>query len=355
MDVTVEQMFYGRGPRGYAVLGSTPDGEPFRSVVESLCESIGAPAGGLSFPPFLISKPCRGHVVMVKVMRGDRDPGGRETVFFHALVGSARDLAAAQVDAFVLDRRGCFVDRLPARIEPLVIPADDPPAAGNPPRFKVDFPAVILSRAPENDLVRSLLGKGVLERTWATFAFHALQGFDLYALDDRAMRPTGVACYDSAGERLDVPPTRGVEPRAPVPTSPETAAGRRGLLGISLAANALLLVGCGVLLFGGLPCGNGSADALRQRRENERLAAENAQMKKELDRLREGAAQGGPASGKMVSRADVMRELRRVFEEKYRGRRQEVMKNDFSAKDRDAFNPYIRFVNEAILGPGKGM
>lgn len=334
--VFLEQVFFGRGPQGYAILGATPGGISFRGAVESLCESIGAPFAVFSFQPFLIAKPFRESVVMVRASRGERDSTGRDTVFFHALIGNAEELAAAHLDAFVLDERGAFVDRLPRHFERMEFSAEAASPEGSRPRFKIDCPAAIVSSRPENDLIRSLLGSDTLARAWSTFAFRAVPGLDLYALDVRAACPDDVACYNVDGRLVSEPALDGSCRGEALDGGAVDSGRRRIVLKISLAINVLLILAGVLLLSTGSPSAsvaNPAGDALRK---DEPLSAE-------VERFR-------ISDGNLVSREEHLRELRDRFEAPpYNGKRREAMGANFSPENRRAFNPYVNFVNDVIL------
>ena len=113
MNLPLEQVFYGRGERGYAVLGASPGGLPFAARVEALCGAVGTPAGDYSGEPFLVSVPDEDGVIMMCGRSGAPDSMGRSTLFYHVLIGLRKDLAAAKVDAFTLFDQGAFVAQMP--------------------------------------------------------------------------------------------------------------------------------------------------------------------------------------------------------------------------------------------------
>lgn len=57
MRVRLEQVFYGRGDNGYAVLGVSPGGRPLARRVAALCGAVGTPGGNYGGEPFLLSVP----------------------------------------------------------------------------------------------------------------------------------------------------------------------------------------------------------------------------------------------------------------------------------------------------------
>lgn len=342
MRVGLEQLFFGRGSRGYAVLGATPGGETFGPDVESLCEAVGSPSCASAFQPFLVSRPCRGRVIMVKASRGVPDSSGRETVFFHALVGDANELAQAHVDAFALDGRGLFADKMPSRLERLEVSADGSLPNALAPRFMVDFPAVVLSKTPEGDLVRSLLGTASLGRAWATFAFRPLPGFDLYALDIRATRPRDAACYDVDGKLISGPSALTPGGRKEPNDERCDPKWKRTMLKISLVVNVVLIAVGAILLM------SGSTFEAGAQRDGD-LTRENEQLSAEVERLRAKCE-------KSVSREAILRELGETFE-RLGGTRQDelrpIVKDGIlegpTQAQCDKYNPYVKFVNGVIL------
>ena len=187
MIVALEQVFYGRGEFGYAVLGSSSGGFRFEQAVESLCGSMGNPNSPLP-EPFLISKPAGDHVVMVCVCNGRPDTNGRGTVFCHALIGAKDDLAAATLDAFKVFEQGLFkseMNRQPLKALSVTVEEEhrQQPTAN---AEAAKTPIVLKAKAPNPTAIRLLLGGRTLDLAWATFAFQEMSGFDIYALSANA-------------------------------------------------------------------------------------------------------------------------------------------------------------------------
>ena len=113
MTITCEQLFYGRGERGYAILGASPGAGSFAARIVALCGSVGTPGGSYGGEPFLLSVPEGDRVLMVCGRRGAPDSMGRETLFFHALVVAKTDLVAAKADAFSLFAQRAFAAKMP--------------------------------------------------------------------------------------------------------------------------------------------------------------------------------------------------------------------------------------------------
>lgn len=245
MTIEFEQLFYGRGPRGYAVLGASPKAAGVSEFVESLCGSVGTPGTDYGGDPFLLSVPEGASVVMVCGRRGAPDGMGRSTLFFHALVAPKASLAAARTDAFSLFKQGVFADKMPqGEIKALTVRMHAPPqstAPGSP----AAFPVVCRSTVPSLDLAREALGGRSLDYKWATFAFRHLDGFDVQVLpphvtirqklskaDETPAFSSSVSSGSSASSRQ--PPTSDSSPSA--------------ALKISLLVNLVLAVACGMLL-----------------------------------------------------------------------------------------------------------
>ena len=264
MKLNAEQVFYGRGNRGYDILGASSGGQPFASRVESLCGSVGTPGGDYGGEPFLLSVPDGDSVVMICGQRGAPDGMGRSTLFFHALVAPRADLAAADADAFSLFEQGAFADKVPqGDVGALCVDARArSTAAGSP----MALPAVCRSRTPSLDLVRGALGGRALDCKWATFAFQALPDFDLQVLPPRVQGIRTANEYDESGslvrsaaaasvpQRRDddtggrtSPPRFSPAPSSPVPRAP-VAEKSNGVLKLSIAVNIGLVVLCALLL-----------------------------------------------------------------------------------------------------------
>ena len=270
------QVFYGRGPDGYNVLGASPAGRPFVGAVANLCKMVGSPDHPGTIPSFLLSKREGNSVMMVRACRGVPDSTRRATVFFHALVAEAEALRAEDLDAFVLADAGAFSSTCPGREPPdLSLPVPKPrPGRTDGPR-SIEFPATISSERPLNDFVRRELGADVLGKDWSTFSYNPLPGFDLCVLS--ACSPhkgDGTRyVYDEAGIRR-IPDCEKSPARTPV-LSPMASIRKvlksPGALYASLAANAILLL---ALLAGGGKSGKGAVvpDPPRELTEDEAKA-----------------------------------------------------------------------------------
>ena len=266
MNMSIEQIFYGRGIYGYGILGVSPGGSSFASRVEAICGMVGTPGVDYGGEPFLISVPESDHVVMVCGRRGEPDSMGRSTLLFHALVAGKAEMADANADAFSLFEQGLFTDEIPAgEIAALSIDvksADN--AYPHPENFVgMTVPCVIRSDKPQFDLVRAAVGDQALELSWATLAFQPMRNFDVIVLPPRASCQRNVNEYDSSGRIIRsvattrnskeaVPPHKCPDER-PFPSSGQTVSMTpKGNLStmfvLSVAINIALAVVCVALL-----------------------------------------------------------------------------------------------------------
>ena len=250
---TIGQIFYGRAPDGYGVLGASPAGRAFLGAVAALCRAVGSPDRPGDVRPFLLSKREGTAVLMIRACRGAADPTGRATIFFHALIADSADLRAAGLDAFALANAGAFAESCPSR-EPPDLPFPNArhhqvaPAEGR----GIGLPATISSERPLDELVRQELGAKSLDLNWATFTFNPLPDFDLcvlssysprkgtgtqYAFDDAGLHRLSFETARKRPENEGTPAVRPLKQRSSLP------------LFLSLAVNAVLVFA--LLLRGG--------------------------------------------------------------------------------------------------------
>jgi hypothetical protein len=275
MRVRLEQVFYGRGENGYAVLGASPGGRSLARRVEALCGAAGTPGGNYGGEPFLLSVPDGDWVVMLRGRRGKPDSMGRTTLFYHALAGLRTELASAHADAFALDAQGVFAERMPDG-EVGVLEVEVRPWMESPPAWTGKTPCLIRSDKPEPEAVRSAVGEHANDWAWADFAFQAMDGFVVQVLPPRTDGVRGVAEYDGTGRLLRAGrpqtgregDTAGGTGNAHMPnrgkhgmdtgggradegakkTCPQAKKRDRKYLFASLAANVALLLACVALL-----------------------------------------------------------------------------------------------------------
>ena len=272
MTLCLEQVFYGCGKRGYAILGMSPMAQPFAVRVESLCGAVGSPSGNYGGEPFLLSMPEGDRVLMVCGQRGTPDSMGRATLFFHALIAEKASLIAAKADAFSLFGQGVFADRMPRGAIPScaidTMPIKDASSMFPPDGCAIgaSLPCVIRSGTPVPELVRASVGERVNDLAWATFAFQPISGFDVQVLSPRVSAPRSFNEYDASGKLLrtaevirtsDRESTTSrplsthsiLQPRPPkAATPPSSSRKRSAMLRFSLGANAILFILCIALI-----------------------------------------------------------------------------------------------------------
>ena len=284
-NILLGQVFYGRGPDGYGILGVSPAGRPIVAMVADLCRTVGTPDRPGENPSFLLEKRTGSSVVMIRACRGSPDSTGRATVFFHALVTDMEMLQAENLDAFVLADAGAFSTTCPGRNPPdLSIPVPKPrPSRSNGPR-SLEFPATVSSEHPLDALVRRELGPDVLKYDWATFSYNPLPGFDLCVLSAYSPhKGDGIQyTFDEteihrlSGEEKKSAQSNGISTISPVRRIRKPT----GVFLVSLAANAVLLL---ALLLSGDKTGRGNvvADPPQELTEDEAKARWSEKWKKE--------------------------------------------------------------------------
>ena len=238
------QIFYGRAPDGYGVLGSSPAGRPFIGAVAALCRTVGSPDRPGDVRPFLLSKREGAAVLMIRACRGAADPTGRATIFFHALIADETSLRVAGLDAFAFVNAGVFAESCPSR-EPHDLQFPHPrqhevtPTEGR----GIDMPATISSERPLDELVRQELGEKSLDLDWATFTFNPLPDFDLCVLSSYSPRKgTGTQyAFDDTGLHRLSPETAQKKDEKLVPTGRPFKQRSSLPLLLSLAANMVLV------------------------------------------------------------------------------------------------------------------
>ena len=235
------QIFYGRARDGYGILGASSLGHPFVGFVAALCRAVGSPDRPSDIRPFLISKREGDSVVMVRGCRGDADPTGRSTLFFHALVASADELSAANLDAFVLAEKGVFLSSLPTSIDNVDISASTSRLDCTP-SDELRYPAFVSSDCPLDVEVRRMLGGETLTRNWATYSYRPLDGFDLCVHSSYASSPISGNRYVLENGRFVA-----VDRSCATPPSPQRQFREKEpktMLKASLIANVLLVALC---------------------------------------------------------------------------------------------------------------
>lgn len=256
--VQLGQIFYGRSRDGYGILGASPSGRPFVGFVVALCRAVGSPDRPGDIQPFLISK-CEGSsVIMIRACRGDADPTGRSTLFFHTLVAPVEVLSSANLDAFVLAEKGVFLSTLSKSVEDIEVAASTG-QSGSLPSGELRFPAFVSSDRPLDAAVRRALGRETLARNWATYSYRPLDGFDLCIHSSYASSATSGNRYTFENGRFVAVDGPRVMPPTPPPqklAQTKVSLGSSLMLKVSLLVNAILVVGLIVVL--ALYNGNGN-------------------------------------------------------------------------------------------------
>jgi len=263
MNSVLDQVFYGRGDRGYAILGASPGGAAFAARVESLCGSVGTPGSEYGGEPFLLSVPENDCVIMVCGRRGAPDSMGRATLFFHALIAAKQNLGAAKADAFSLFEQGVFRDRIPAGgIVPLQLDLGLNSRGSAERHLDVVLPCLFRAEGPAPERVRSAVGDRVNDLAWATYSFQPLPDFDVQVLPLRVLAPWTINEYNASGKRMRAACAKGEareaarrnpEYQSPLPAAaPITKAPPPGksnaMLKFSLVLNLALAAACAALL-----------------------------------------------------------------------------------------------------------
>lgn len=247
MSKILGQIFYGRAPDGYGVLGSSPAGRPFIGAVAALCRAVGSPDRPGDVRPFLLSKREDAAVLMIRACRGTADPTGRTTIFFHVLIADEASLRAAGLDAFALANAGVFAESCPSHEPPDVPFPNTKQHEATPIEGRgIDMPATISSERPLYELVRQEVSEKSLDLNWTTFTFNPLPDFDLCVLSSYSPRKgTGTQyAFDDAGLHRLSPETaqRKPEKGRPLPTGLHSTQRSSLLLLFSLAANVVLVL-----------------------------------------------------------------------------------------------------------------
>ena len=244
------QIFYGRSRDGYGILGASPSGRPFVGFAATLCRAVGSPDRPGDIQPFLMSKREGGNVIMIRACRGDADPTGRSTLFFHALVAPVEVLASANLDAFGLAEKGVFLSMLPKSIEDIEVSASTKQFDSSP-SDELRFPAFVSSDRPLDVEVYRALGRETLTRNWATYSYRPLDGFDLCVHSSYASSPTSGNRYTLENGRfvaVDGPRVVSPTPQPQKLSRTKDSSGSSLMLKASLLVNAILVVGLIVVL-----------------------------------------------------------------------------------------------------------
>ena len=252
MKIRLGQVFYGMGPHGYAVLGSSPLAKWAESDVKFLCGMIGTPSVALDGAFVLASRPVGDNVLLVRACAGALDPNGRRTMLFHALVAKGADLAAAGLDAFSISEKGLFQASAPkGEVTDIEVESGAVSPWRAMPPFDVSCPAVLRLVKPDVPLIRSILGSRANSLTWSTFSETARPSFDICVVDVYAALPEEKSIYDRTGLMRGASKARKPVEPVSAPTEPQPKhqhAGISTMMKFSILLNVVLAVFCFVLL-----------------------------------------------------------------------------------------------------------
>lgn len=179
-----ENIFYGCGRDGYAVLGSSTGDEQMDAEAAALCQSLGTQ--GYASPeddkPFLFQKVVGDDVFMGCGRTGENDSFGRGTLFFHILVTGLQDVTAAGVSALDAYQKDLFRDRLPSgKIGLMDTELHSSPQGVDD--CKIELPAVISCRRADNLRVAEFMGSRAVAANWTTFSWCVPEGFETFGID----------------------------------------------------------------------------------------------------------------------------------------------------------------------------
>ncbi len=198
-NIQFEQAFYGSGVNGYQVLKNT--NSQYDNIIEKICGEIGTPDGFSQVSPFFINYPYGEIVFMIYCTPGLPDKYNRKTLQFHIIYGNIQNCLNNDINAFSLFEQGVFSNRLPDICKRLTINSSriKPHISGNAPFVWNKKALAIQCDAPQNELLKQLLGENALTYTWASFSFSPLPDFQLYAISKYAQTPN-IACCDTKGD-----------------------------------------------------------------------------------------------------------------------------------------------------------
>lgn len=244
MKLKLEQAFFGNDRMGYRLLGISS--AKFAETVESLCNAIGTPDGFSELKPFLISVPQNEMLFMICCQQGALDASGRKTLFFHALIGNRAEADSMGVNAFSLHAAGCFANTMKNPSEAIAItsPLYNAPTKNSP--FAWDGGSMaIISKKPEDALLRDILGSQANAVAWSGFSFRSLDDFKLYVLSEFVLRPADRKCFSPEGRPIAGGSARTTidqrQEKATTCTVEPSRSRPNWLLPISLVCNAVLL------------------------------------------------------------------------------------------------------------------
>ena len=286
--MNVEQIFYGRGENGYAILGSSIPLCGLTDQVLELCQSIGTPGFEREDDnqPFLLQKVCGPNVLMACGRNGEPDSLGRKTLFFHVVAVPFSFAKEKRISAADLYRAGVFSEKcLDGKLSALSLNHVQASAGGSP-SGGFELPAVFRCRRAENLELVKLLGGALVDTNWATMSWSVLRGFDWYGLDEScsvASVPMTHTVYDSDGTLFRAN-AKGAGGSHAAPSSPETVPSLKSPRNSEMKKGVCFAVGGLLVGFSlGLVPGRNA-----EPRNGERVIVESRESKEEIEnRVRE--------------------------------------------------------------------
>ena len=203
-----EQVFYGRGPEGYAVLGDSGCPSGLMDHAEALCQQHGTPdVDSMSrLQPFLFQHRSCGHVYMGCGMVGRKDDLGRETLFFHVLIGDVEEIAKAGVCAADLFRMGLFAsEQGEMQLGKVEIDERELKHQDTGSRCALELPAVVMCKSESNHKVLKLIGAAISKVGWTSCSWNASGNFEIVgmpSLNPLDSAPARFNVYDENGKLL---------------------------------------------------------------------------------------------------------------------------------------------------------
>lgn len=252
IQLSFEQAFYGNDRSGYKVLGNS--NPAYSDAIETICSSIGTPDGFSEVSPFLISTISGNMLVMICGRMGAPDSSNRKTMFFHALYASQTLCEKNDVNAFRLFRAGKFANSPESNCKRILIELDpdDSKPDSLPPFSWNGEKLALITKAPANERMESLLENKVNRVSWASFTFAPLSDFKLYAISEYVSAPDDRVCRDANGKVLYQPDEKHIKSDIKHPSQKHgnTMQPKKSshsitlfgiLLGISVAMNIMLI------------------------------------------------------------------------------------------------------------------
>ena len=206
--MTFDQVFYGRGPQGYAVLGDS--GCPFEVVshTESLCQLHGTPDARsvTSLKPFLFQHFSCGRVYLGCGMLGRKDDLGRSTLFYHVFVGDADEVRRAGLSTRDLFRHGLFVDsQIEQKLEKVDVDVRAWRIEQSVARCSLERPAVVVCESDDSCKVLDLIGGEIAQVNWTSCCWNVSGNFEVLGTPLSYLADTASSnfnIYDDTGKLL---------------------------------------------------------------------------------------------------------------------------------------------------------